>query len=107
MRYSIEPWDRIYVKGYGFLSFAKSLSNKYGKKLLDNTKKSTTDAIKTASKRAIQKTADATGDLIGNKIADKITSVSKKSPININNNDNVEFTTHTKRYISRRKTTNY
>ena len=84
MRYSIEPRDRIYVKGYGFLSFAKnmgkSLSNKYGQKLLDSAKKSTTDAIKTASKRAIQKTAEATGDLIGNKIADKITSVSKKSP---------------------------
>ena len=40
-------------------------------------KKSTTDAIKTASKRAIHKTAEATGDLIGNKIDDKITSVSK------------------------------
>ena len=25
MRYSIEPRDRIYVKGYGFLSFAKNL----------------------------------------------------------------------------------
>ena len=82
MRYSSEPKDRIYVKGYGFLSFAKnigkSLSNKYGQKLLDSAKKSTTDAIKTASKRAIQKTAEATGDLIGNKIADKITSFSTK-----------------------------
>ena len=56
----------------------KSLSIKYGKKLLDTAKKSTTDAIKTASKRAIQNTAEATGDLIGNKIADKIKSVSKK-----------------------------
>ena len=83
MRYSIEPRDRLYVKGYEFLSFAKNmgknLSNKYGQKLLDSTRKSTIDAIKTASKRAIQKTAEATGDLIGNKIADKITSVSKKS----------------------------
>ena len=43
-------------------------------------KKSTADAIKTASKRAIQKTAEATGDLIGNKIANKITSVPKKKP---------------------------
>ena len=34
----------------------KSLSNKYGQKLLDSTKTSTTDAIKTASKRAIKKT---------------------------------------------------
>ena len=57
----------------------KSLSNKYGQNFLDSAKKSTTNAIKTASKRAIQKTAEATGDLIGNKIADKITSVSKKN----------------------------
>ena len=82
MRYSIEPRDRICVKGYGLLSFAKimgkRLSNKYGPKLLDSVKKSTTDAIKTASKRAIQKTAASTGDLIGNKIADKITRVLKK-----------------------------
>ena len=100
MRYSIEPRDRIYVKGYGFLSFAKnigkSLSNKCGQKLLDSAKKSTTDAIKTASKRAIQKTAEATGDLIGNKIADKITSISKKSNNELPNNDekeDVEITT--------------
>ena len=26
MRYSIEPKDRIYVKGYGFLSLAKNIS---------------------------------------------------------------------------------
>ena len=25
MRYSIEPRDRIYVKGYGFLSIAKNM----------------------------------------------------------------------------------
>ena len=78
--------DRIYVKGYGFLSFpknmGKNLSNKYGQKLLDSAKKSTIDAIKTASKRAIQKAAEATGDLIDNKIDDKITSVSKTSDAN-------------------------
>ena len=79
MRYSIEPRDRVYVKGYEFMSFARSMSNKYGKKLVDTAKKSTTDAIKTASKRAIQKTAETTGDLAGIKIADKITSVSEKS----------------------------
>ena len=54
MRYSVEPRDRTYVKGYGFLSFAKNmgrnLSTKYSQKLLDSDKKSTTDAIKTASK---------------------------------------------------------
>ena len=88
MRYSIEPRDIIYLKGCGFLSFAKSIgthttkvaksmSNKYSQKLLNSAKISTTDAIKTTSKRAIQKTAEATGDLIGNKISDKITSISK------------------------------
>ena len=91
MRISIEPRDRIYVIGYGFLSFAKNIgknvSNKYDQKLLDSAKKPTTDAIKTASKRAIQKTAETTGDLIGNKIADKITSVSKKSPKELQNNE--------------------
>ena len=108
MRYSIEPRERIYVKGYRFLSFAKnidkSLSNTYGQKLLDSAKKATTDAIKTASKRAIQKTAGATDDLIGNEIADKITSVSKKpsnnNSNNNNNNEDLEITAHKKRYIS-------
>ena len=76
----------------------KSLSNKYGKKLFDSAKKSTADAIKTASKRAIQKTAEATGDLIGNKIADKITSASKKN--NNETEEDVEITTHKKRFIS-------
>ena len=106
MRYSIKPRDRIYVKGYGFLSFAKnigkSLSNKYGQNLLDSTIKSTTDAINTDSKRVTQKTAESTGDLNGNKIADRITTVSKK-PSNTNNNNNnedVEITAHKKRYIS-------
>ena len=82
VRYSIEPRDRIFAKGHAFLSFAKNmaknLSNKYSHKLLDSAKKSTANAIKTASKIAIQKTAEATGDLIGNETADKITSVSKK-----------------------------
>ena len=108
MRYSIEPRDRIYVKGYGFLSFAKNigknLSNKYGQKIIDTAKKSTTDAIKTASKRAIQKTAEATGDLIGNNIVDKITSISKKSNKELDNNydekEDVEITTRKTRYIS-------
>ena len=88
------------MKGYGFISFARSMSNKYGKKLVDTAKKSATNAIKTVSKRAIQKTAEATGDLVGNKIADKITSISKKKSDNNNNNNNVELTTPQKRYIS-------
>ena len=103
MRYSLEPRDRICVKGYGILSFARSMSNKYGQKLVDTAKKSATDAIKIASKIAIQKTAEATGDLVGNKIADKITSVSKKKSYNKNNDDDdddAELTTHKKRYIS-------
>ena len=88
MRYSIEPKQRRYLKGYGFLSFprnigthatkvAKNMSKKYSQKLVDTGKKSATDAIKTALKRAIQKAAEATADLIGNKIVDKITSASK------------------------------
>ena len=101
MRYSIEPKNRTYVKGYGFLSFAKNmgthLSNKYSQKLFDTAKKSTTDATKTASKRPIQKTAEARGDLIGNRIADKITNYSKKSS---KTEADVERVTTKKRYMS-------
>ena len=62
MRYSVQPTDRIFVKGYGFLSFtknmakiigkiiSKNLSVKYSKTFLDYAKKSATDALKTASK---------------------------------------------------------
>ena len=83
--------DRIFVKGYGFLSFAKNmdknigknisktLSGKYSQWSLDHVKQSTTDALKTTIKRVIQKTAKATGDLIGNKIANRITKISKNS----------------------------
>ena len=108
MRYTIEPRYRIYVEGYGFLSFAKNigknLSNRYSQKLINIAKKSTTDAMKTASKRAIQKTAEATGDLIGNEIANKITRISKKPFKELYNNDeaeeDLERTTNKRRYIS-------
>ena len=81
--------------------FAKSMSNKYGKKLVYTATKSATDAVKTPSKRAIQKSAEATGDLIGNKIADKIASVSKKSNKKLPTIDeDAELSTPKKRYIS-------
>ena len=92
MRYSIEPRERIYEKRSGFLLFAKKMgknfSNKYSQKLFDSPKKSTTDAIKTAthvtkvaSNRAIENTVETNSDLFGNKIADKITKVSKELPL--------------------------
>ena len=33
MRYSTKPKYRKYVKGYGFLTFAKTFSDKYSKKI--------------------------------------------------------------------------
>ena len=77
MRYSTELRFRKYDKGYGFLSFARTLGDKYGKKLMDTATKTGIHAAKTASKRVVQKTAEATKDLIGNKIDDKITSIGK------------------------------
>ena len=50
MRYSVQPRERTFVKGYEFLSFAKNmgknigknisknLSNKYSQKLVDHAK---------------------------------------------------------------------
>ena len=96
MRHSLEPEYRKYVKGYGFLSFARNVGDKYGKKLMNTAiktgtnfnskygKKLTDTAIKTgkdfatiAGKKIVHKSAEVTGDLVGNKIADKINSMGK------------------------------
>ena len=73
--YSIEPENRIFVKGYGFSSFVKNMSKNIGKdisknlsgkciqKLLDHARQSDADALKTASIRAMQKVAEGTGGL--------------------------------------------
>ena len=109
MRHSLEPEYRRYVKGYGFLSFARNFWGKYGKsmtssksvkKLMNSTiktgtnfnnkygKKLTNTAIKTgkdfatiAGKKIVHKSAEATGDLVGNKIADKITSMGRSKEL--------------------------
>ena len=60
-RYSIEPKTRKYVKGYGFLSFAR----KYKKQLLDTG----IDPLKTVFKKVVHKA----GEFLGNKIADVVT----------------------------------
>ena len=48
MRYSVEPKKRIYVKGYGFMSFARNFSDKYSKSL----KNKGIDVSKTFAKTA-------------------------------------------------------
>ena len=100
MRYSLEPTYRRYVKGYGFLLFArkfgdkydkklmntatitginavKKFGDKYGQNLMDTAKQQGPNFAKTAGKKIVEKSAEATGDLIGNKIAGKITSSGK------------------------------
>ena len=62
-RYSVQPRDRMFLKDYEFLSFArnmvkntsKNLSSKYSQKLLDHAKQSATDALKTDSKKRFKK----------------------------------------------------
>ena len=74
MTRSVQPRDRIFVKGHGFLSFARNMDKNISKNLICKSRqkplghaKQSTDALKTASKRVIPKTAEATtGDLIGN-----------------------------------------
>ena len=93
-RYSVQPRDRIFVKGYGFSSFvknmnkntgkniSKNLSGKCSQKFFDYAKQFATDAPKTASKRAIQKTVEVTGNVSGNKIANRIMKVLKSAQQN-------------------------
>ena len=73
------------VKGYGFISFARNFSDKYSKSLMDKGIDVSKKSAKTAGKKILKEIAKATGDLIGNKIADKITSASKKSHDEVNN----------------------
>ena len=59
-RYSTEPRTRVYVKGYGFLIFAR----KYKKQLLDTG----LDSLETASRTVVHKV----GEFLGNKIVDTL-----------------------------------
>ena len=81
MRYSVEPRKRIYVKGYGLMSFGRNFSDKYCKSLIDKGIDVSKTFDKTAGKRILKESAKATGDLIGNKIADKITSKPIKNDV--------------------------
>ena len=51
MCYSIESRERRYVKGYGFMSFARNFSDKYSKSLMDACK----TFAKTAGKKYLKK----------------------------------------------------
>ena len=81
MCYSIDPRKRTYVKGYGFMSFARNFSDKYSKSLIDKGIDVSKTFAKTAGKRILKKSAEATGHLIGNKIADKITAKPIKNDV--------------------------
>ena len=89
MTYSKDNQIRKYVKGYGFMSFAKNFGSKYGKKFLNKGISASKRIKDTASKFNQSKYgkvlknqgsefAEATGDLTGSKIADKITSFKSK-----------------------------
>ena len=101
MTYSKDSQIRKYIKGYGFMSFAKNFGSKYGKTFLNKgtsaskrikdtgnfiknsaskfnqskygkmLKNQESEFGKTAGKKILTKSAEATGDLIGSKIADK------------------------------------
>ena len=51
MRYSIEPRERRFVKGYGFTSFARNFNDKYNKSLMDASK----TFAKTVGKQILKK----------------------------------------------------
>ena len=55
MRYSTEPKFKKYVKGYGFLSFARKFDDKYGKRLMDTATKVGIDAPKNCFKKSSSK----------------------------------------------------
>ena len=101
MRYSTHPKFEKYVKGYGFLSFARKFGDKYGKKLMATETKTGIDATKTSSKRVVQNTKEATGDMIGSKIADKISSLCKTKSKKRRKKESNKYTYHQKKDSSK------
>ena len=103
IHYSVQPRDRIFVKVYEFLSFAKvmgkyidkniskNLRGKYSQIFLDHDKKSATDALNTSSGKSVPKTAEVTGDLIGNKTANKITGYPKSNSERVSNENDKKY----------------
>ena len=57
MRYSIEPRERRYVKGYGFMYFARNFSDRYSKSLMDKRIDVSKKFAKNAGKKILKKTA--------------------------------------------------
>ena len=67
IRYLIEPRDRIFLTGYGFLSFAKdigknickkitkNLNTKYNKRLFDHAKQSTASGATKGAMKLLDK----------------------------------------------------
>ena len=65
-RYSVQPGNKIFVKGYGFLSFAKNmgknvsknistnLSGKYNQELLDDAKQSAIEHLKLLQEKQLK-----------------------------------------------------
>ena len=83
MKYSLEPRYRRHVQGQGFMSFARNIGNKYGKKIfdksidvgksvkkkygekiLDNSLSAGKNFAKIADKKVLTKSEETTGDLI-------------------------------------------
>ena len=54
MRYSLQPHYRRYVQGQGFMSFARNIGNKYGRKIFDKS----TDVGKSMKKKYGKKILD-------------------------------------------------
>ena len=55
-----------------FCHYARNLSERYGKRLLDTATKTGLNTLKTASKKLVHKVVEAAGEFIGNNIANKI-----------------------------------
>ena len=85
MRYSLEPHYRRYVQGQGFMSFARNIGNKYGKKIFDKS----LDVGKSMKKKYIKKILDNSlsadkdfAKIAGNKVLTKIADRKTKSTRN-------------------------
>ena len=115
-RYSVQPRDWLFVKGYRFFTTMRkkigrditdNLSSEYSPKVPNHAKQFATDATKAASKRIFQKAAEATADLIKFQVSRRLTQNCSERVESETENTIFDKEIPKERNVSQKKTASY
>ena len=77
MRYSLEPRYKRNVQGQGFMSFAKNIGNKYGRKIFDKSLNVGKNISNNYGRKLLDKSMDAGTKIAGKKVLTKSAEVTR------------------------------